>query len=274
MRYIVAEGAVGPNGRTVRCANCNQQWFQEGEVGLDEALFDEENETFPAYAEEETAEIDLAPADLPGDTDFQSILQKEIEQTPIPEGVRPVQPEHDPVLAQLGSQPGPKKPVPVDKISGYLLAFAFWLGILAVILMLHPQISRAWPPSNMLFSMVGLKPVPPGEGLGLDSLHAEIAHGKIRMTGNVNNLREEDMKVPSIMATIVDADGKMIDQVLIAPPVARLKAEGQASFDVNYPKIPQGAANVTFAFSFIKVEPAEEGTKNQPEEPAPTQPHR
>src|SRR3546814_4609826 len=29
-RYIVPDSAIGPNGRSVRCAACKHSWFQEG----------------------------------------------------------------------------------------------------------------------------------------------------------------------------------------------------------------------------------------------------
>src|SRR3546814_11757610 len=30
-RYIVPDSAIGPNGRSVRCAACKHRWFQEGD---------------------------------------------------------------------------------------------------------------------------------------------------------------------------------------------------------------------------------------------------
>lgn len=251
MRYIVSEGAVGPKGRTVRCAHCGHQWFQAGEEGLDEALFDDDLPATGGY--EDAFKEPVAEDD---EIDFQSILQKEIESAPIPEGVKPIQEEYDPVAAQLGPQPKDEPKLPSGaKLSGFMTAALIWIFILAGLLFAQPMISRAFPPSNMVYSLIGMKPVMPGEGLTLDGLHAEIDDGKISMRGTVINLRETDLKVPAIMASIVDQNEKVIDQVLIPPPIARIKAEGQASFDALYPKIPDGATNVTFAFSFIKVKP-------------------
>ena len=86
----------------------------------------------------------------------------------------------------------------------------------------QPAISRAFPPSNMVYSLLGMKPVMPGEGMALDSLRAEIADGTISMRGTIINLRETDMKVPAVMASIVDGNEKIIDQMLIPPPIASI----------------------------------------------------
>jgi predicted Zn finger-like uncharacterized protein len=260
MRYIVSEGAIGPKGRTVRCANCGNQWHEEPEEGLDEELFAEESLLSANYDEdlEETPPPKPAEDDSHGD-DFQEILRKEIESAPIPEGVRPDHEEHDPVLAQLGPQEKKKDArIPSGaKLGGFMTAALVWIFILAAFLFAHPYISRAFPPSNMLYSLIGLKPVLPGEGLVLEDLHAAFTDGKIVLKGSIINLRDVDIKVPSVMASIVDKDEKVIDQILIPPPIARIKAEGRAAFDVIYPKIPDGASNVTFAFSFIRAKPVE-----------------
>lgn len=284
MRYIVSEGAIGPNGRTVRCANCAHQWFESGEEGLDEALFDEDSTLSSSHTESrgrfeddepERVEIDMVSDPEP---DFEAILRKEMEESPIPEGVRPIIEEDDLVLAQLGPQKKAEPNLPSGaKLGGFMTAALVWIFILAGLLFAHPYISKTFPASNMIYGLVGMKPVMPGAGLALDGLHAAIADGKIALKGNVINLRETDTRVPAVMATIVDADEKPIDQILIAPPVARLKPEGQASFDVTYPKIPDGATNVTFAFSFIKAEPPKaetvvEETPTQETPPTP-EPH-
>ena len=272
MRYLVAEGAVGPGGRRVRCAHCGHQWFQEPETGLDEALFGHDEPDIDAVLSRDDDDMPFeraAPRD-DGDigADFHSILQKELEETPIPEGVKPVHVHEDITLPDPSRKKAVK--VPPEKLGGFATAAVVWAVVLGVFMVLQPQISRAWPASNLLYSMVGLKPVPPGEGLSLDGLHAEMAEGKIRMTGDIINLKEDEVRVPAVMASIVDVDGKEIDRILIAPPVARLKPEGRVSFDAAYPKIPDGAANVNYAFSFVKVKAEKETIEEAaPEKGAP-----
>lgn len=271
MRYLVSEGAIGPSGRRVRCAHCGHQWVQEPEEGLDEALFgadpdidDLENEASVAIMEDdddapfEAVSRDSAAEQVDGD-DFQSILRKELDVAPIPDGVKPIPPDQDdiPVVPPKGGKQAS------ERMGGFAAAASVWLLLLGVVLLMQPQISRAWPPANLFYSFFGMTPVPPGEGLSLSGLRAELADGKIRLLGDIINLREGEQAVPSVMASIVDVNGKEIDRILIAPPVARLKAEGRVSFDALYPKIPDGAANVHYAFSFVKVRPTQSDSEDE-----------
>lgn len=270
MRYLVAEGAVGPEGRRVRCAHCGHQWFQEPEIGLDEELFAAEPEidiiSSPAADEDDMPFEDGALTDDLESDDFQSILQKELEEAPIPEGVKPIHIHEDFTMPLQPEQKKVRK-VPPAKLGGYAAAAIVWALVFGGLILMQPQISRAWPPSNLVYNMIGLKPVPPGEGLSLDGLRAEMGDGKIIMTGDIINLRDVEVKVPAVVATIVDVNDKEIDRTLIAPPVARLKAEGRVSFNVVYPKIPDGATNVNYAFSFVKVKAEKEELEDKPADP-------
>lgn len=265
MRYLVAEGAIGPNGRTVRCANCSHQWFQEREEGLDEELFAGEApfgeipDNFVETMADEDDEIAFEPAksdaiDLPDarDSDFQSILQRELQEKPIPAGVLPVHEHEEFVLP-----PKTQKLMPSgDRLAGFATAAGIFLIVFMGFLILHAPISRAWPPSNLIYDLVGMKPVMPGEGLSLESLNAEFKDAKIIFSGSVVNLKDKEADVPSIMVSILDKNEKPIKQILFPPPVSRLKAEGMVEFNGSYPNLPDGAISVSYAFSFLKTKPS------------------
>lgn len=58
-RYIVPDGAIGPDGRQVRCASCRHSWFQEGPAMDRPAAAD------PVVAPASVAEPEAAPIATP-----------------------------------------------------------------------------------------------------------------------------------------------------------------------------------------------------------------
>lgn len=265
-RYLVAEGAIGPNGRRVRCANCGHLWEQAAEEGLDAELFgpepdflhdaQPEDDPFESPVDRSVDKLeDFSPSPAPDD--FRSVLQKEIESIPIPEGVKPAQ--SDPVLDHVLSTKSKRTFKVSERAGGFLAAGVFYLLMFMVFLLGHQTISRAWPASNLIYSMIGISPVPPGEGLTLSNLNAEFQGDKIFMSGTIVNLKENDLTVPAVFIALRDDADKIIDHILLSPPVSSLKAEGSVDFETVYRKRPDNATNVTFAFSWMK--PKESATQ-------------
>lgn len=283
MRYLVAEGAVGPNGRQVKCAHCGHKWFQDGEEGLDEALFDVEDEA-PAVqakpsAPERLPEGAIAFEDHPLQEDdagdFQSILQKEMagdaksakrgrDIPEIPEGVRPEQGGQGDLV--MPSKRGLKLPGMDARLGGFATAALIFVLIFGVLLLMQPQVSRLWPPSNMIYSAIGLTPVAPGEGLSLANLQAKFEDNQVTLSGDINNLKPNALDVPAVLASFIGADDAVLGQVLIPPPIDRIKGEGNVSFSAVHADVPAAATNVTFAFSYMKAEKRDEAEADSHED--------
>lgn len=269
-RYLVAEGAVGPNGRRVRCASCGHVWLQEPELGLDEELFAPDSADFTEDLMAGDDDPFEQPVDNFGDSkafpttdesDFQSILKKQIDSIDIPESVKPE--ERDPVLEQLLASKAAnakKRWKPQIKMSGrlagVLAAALVYLCLFMGFLFAHTSISRAWPASNLIYTMLGIAPVLPGDGLSFSNLTAEIQGDKIFLSGSIANLKAQDKIVPAIYISITDAANKEIEHILLPPPVVALKGEGSVDFETVQPR-KENAANVTFAFSWMKAKPAQ-----------------
>lgn len=250
MRYIVAEGAVGPNGRRIKCAHCGHQWFQEGEQGLDEALFGEREAPPPVEIDMVGPEERTVPS-----SDFQAILQKELDEVSIPEGVRPSHAE-EVVIPPPKIKKSVKLPKPDDRVKGFATAAAIFAVLLGAFLYFHPTISRAWPASNLLYGMFGLDPSLPGEGLTLNNLQAKFDGKKVMMMGDITNPGETALDVPPVLASFVDNDQKVLGSVLIAPSAATVEPGNHLSFAIAHDDVPSTATAVTYAFTYMKADAA------------------
>lgn len=259
MRYLVSEGAVGPSGRQIKCAHCGHQWFQAGEEGLDEALFDDpiSNKPVPVVDMVDGPKIDedaeaLLEQRLSG---FQSILQKEMdaaaEVEEIPAGVRPTD-QDEVVIPPAKTKKALRIPKADARTGGFLAAGAVFLSLLCILLVLQPQVSRIWPASNLLYSFFGMKAAAPGVGLTLNNLQAKFEDGHVFMKGDITNPGEETKNVPTVLATFMDKQDNVVGSVLIAAPTDVVEPGDKASFDVTYDSAPESAESVTFAFTYMK----------------------
>lgn len=262
MRYLVAEGAVGPDGRRIKCAHCGHQWFEKGEEGLDRALFDKDEDAQVAPIEIDFADNDPEVGQAPetenpvpsraAPDDFQSILRKEIDADSIPAGVRPTA-QDDLVLPPSKGKKTIKIPaVDGGRFAGFAAAGAVFFVFFAIFFAFQPQISRTWPPSNLLYGLIGMHPALPGDGLALTNLQAKFTDGYVVLMGDVTNVETGVKNVPSVLASFIDNHNNILGAVLIAPPAATVDGGNRVSFHVTHESVPDAATAVTFAFSYMK----------------------
>lgn len=226
MRYLVADSAIGPDGRTVRCASCHHEWFETG----------------------------------PEPESFEQILEKEVEHPvePIPEAVKPI-PEGSGVPARPEDIPPADKDhsVLIGRFTGYAAAACVCLLILAALVGLRGPIAKAWPPSLLFYDLVGTPVALPGEGLIIDRVKASAKNDTLIVRGSIINLKSEQIAVPRILATLWREDGSAMESWVIDLPHDTIDGEGSFDFEAEYPGVPDEAQSVNLAFAAFISKPAE-----------------
>ena len=199
-RYQVRDGAIGPEGRTVRCAKCRESWFQ----GLDG----------PTVEDVDTGAV-IAEPGVPA--------SPPVEPPPEPAPI----PVEQPALVEEPPVPKPKRPRPWLRALKYaILAFIVLLAALAASLWFFgpptwlpvPQAVIGRPSTDLVLDF----PAQRQERRTLDN--GTQYYG---VSGTITNTGRETHLVPVVRIVLRDTTSRIVYSWEVTPP-KRTLAPGEA----------------------------------------------
>lgn len=280
-RYLLASSALGVDGRDVRCAKCDHEWFAEAEIE-ETSVFDEQpsmegniDETdgfdnideLDAEEDEDGNDLEAIARRLAEQQEAELTKQEEAERASEPE------PEPEPIQDPIDEEdiPNAVKPIPEGfvpaipedvlrpevslqaRMAGFgAAAGLFCIFVLAGFLFKNSIVS-AWQPSAIIYEMAGMPAKFKGEGLIVESLSATTiknSEGKetLVLKGRVINLTGDVIDVPKMVAILRSTNGEDGESWIIDPPVDQVAAGASFAFTSDYPDVPGGVGSVNLTF--------------------------
>lgn len=219
-RYLVPDTAIGPEGRTVRCANCKHSWFQEGAAqALAEAAAKGESLAPPTAPEREASDQPQStPEPVANDADYDAFGYRE-----------PFRPRRNPArrYTAVAVATGVAMLVGVGLVSSSgATGLAARLGLAAsqspaLQIRQNPIDRRALPSGAELFAV----------------------------SGQIVNPTNRRQPVSDILAELRDVHGRAVYSWTITPEARMIAPGGQIEFKSAMVNVPDNAKRLDLSFA-------------------------
>lgn len=188
-RFQIADNALGPAGRKVRCAKCGENWWQD-----------------PAPIEAEAPLPAPEPADSPPEVPAIPERPREI-RTP---GVQ---------WPEIRSEPPPWQLSDRGIRNGWILLGVFLLALVTGVLTAQGTLTGVWPESRRLYAALGMEPdaVAPVFDMRETRARWEENGTVLLIEGRLVNLTEADQPYPEVRLVLRDASGAVIAAIPMRP---------------------------------------------------------
>jgi len=275
-QYAVKDGAIPPQGRTVRCASCKHSWHQDPEPGTYPAEPEPEPEpeveavTEVEGEEQPSAEVDHeayenVPEAPEEDDDDESLAEAtlieprsgpEAEERAFEESVLD-DPEVPPVEEEMTEDW--REPPEAETVSDDYVPFQEedeveaprrrWMPLLVILLLVAALSALFWfAAPDEWKSRLGMAGTTSPLALvttHMDRQRLESGNELLTVTGRVINPTGKEQAVPPLSAELRTRTGKVVYRWTIAPPAASLAPGASASFNSAEVNVPPGGDELT-----------------------------
>lgn len=228
-RYLVPDGAIGADGRTVRCANCRHSWFQDGaDLPHPPRVLPQ---VPPPLAEESVATAEATPEPKPPAAPLPS--------APAPEFAASA----DPAPFEGSGRPPRRDPARRWTVAAVAAGLLMLLGV-GIIL---------WSSAPGLLARVGLP-------IGAEASPLRLADNPIErrdltngselfaVSGKVLNPSASSQRVPDIRADLRDASGRIVFSWTITPQQRTLAPRSTMDFNSAKLDVPPSSKRLELSF--------------------------
>jgi len=240
-RYDVPESAVGPNGRTVRCAKCRHSWFEDGSGDFEEAVDSglvEEGASAAAEArevEEDVSFDDSASVDSPDSERTGAETRDDVPSSATPEEE----------IVEEEAAPAPDVP-PAPRRSRWRL-WAWAAVIVAVLGGATAAAASYWGlPDWMPVQRPAIAASQPGLKLDFPTDRQErrqLPNGTefFGARGTITNVDSQSQPVPPILIVLRDERDRIVFSWEVAPPKRSLAPGESITVNEAMTDVPRAA---------------------------------
>jgi len=233
-RYLTKENAIGPNGRTVRCAKCDTTWFVASEA--DELALQDNQAPVEDIVPASAAIAAAASPNIP--------LGQET-----PSGSTEQPGAHVVMRDKVDKERRRRRLTSVGLIWAVPLSLLFIAAILGYVF--RQDIVNGVPQTATLYKSLGVDVTLSGLDIEDPVTRSALVDGKpvLVVNGAVRNITAEAQPVPMVELSLHSKDGEPLVTWLVDVNKEQLAKDERVTFVSEYPNPPVDAVKLRYKFA-------------------------